>query len=330
MFRCCRAFAAVEQARGDVSLTYFEFGTLAAMWHFQQCGVDVAILEVGLGGRLDAVNVFEPDCAAVVTVDLDHQEYLGNDRETIGREKAGVFRAGKPAICGDAHPPASLLSHAEAIGAPLLCIGRDFGFQRQELQWSFWGPHGKHLSLPFPGLRGSYQLNNASVALAILAEMRSRLPVSIGDIKRGLLEVDWPGRFQVLPGRPTTIFDVGHNPHAARALAGSLKTMGYHPQTFAVFSMLRDKDLAEVVAAVNDQIDVWLVAGLDLPRGMSAEEVAAQLAAANARGKVLVYPNIAEAYSAACDKAGENDRIVVFGSFHTVAEAMAARRNRGH
>jgi dihydrofolate synthase/folylpolyglutamate synthase len=179
-------------------------------------------------------------------------------------------------------------------------------------------------------LRGSYQLNNASVALAILAEMRSRLPVSVGDIKRGLLEVDWPGRFQVLPGRPTTIFDVGHNPHAARALAGSLKTMGYHPQTFAVFSMLRDKDLAEVVAAVNDQIDVWLVAGLDLPRGMSAEEVAAQLAAANARGKVLVYPNIAEAYSAACDKAGENDRIVVFGSFHTVAEAMAARRNRGH
>lgn len=326
----CHAFSAVEQARGDVSLTYFEFGTLAAMWHFQQSGVDVAILEVGLGGRLDAVNVFDPDCAAVVTVDLDHQEYLGNDRETIGREKAGVFRAGKPAICGDVQPPASLLQHAAEIGAPLLCIGRDFGYQRQELQWSFWGPHGKHLSLPFPGLRGSYQLSNASVALAILAEMRSRLPVSVGDIKRGLLEVDWPGRFQVMPGRPTTILDVGHNPHAARALAGSLKTMGYHPQTYAVFSMLRDKDLCEVVAAVNDQIDVWLVAGLDLPRGMSGEEVAAQLAAANARGKVLVYPNIAEAYSAACDKAAENDRIVVFGSFHTVAEAMAARRNRGH
>lgn len=326
----CQSFAAVEQARGGISLTYFEFGTLAAMWHFQQSKVDVAILEVGLGGRLDAVNVFEPDCAAVVTVDLDHQDYLGDDRESIGREKAGIFRAAKPAICGDANPPASLLQYAQQIGAPLQCIGRDFGFQRQELQWSFWGPHGKHLSLPFPGLRGSYQLNNASVALAVLAEMRSRLPVSVGDIKRGLLEVDWPGRFQVLPGRPTTIFDVAHNPHAARALAGSLKTMGYHPQTFAVFSMLRDKDLREVVAAVDEQIDVWLVSGLDMPRGMSGEEVAAQLAAANAHGKIHVYANIGDAYAAACDKAAENDRIVAFGSFHTVAEAMAARRKRGH
>lgn len=326
----CLSFAAVEKARGEISLTYFEFGTLAAMWHFQHSKVDVAILEVGLGGRLDAVNVFEPDCAAVVTVDLDHQDYLGDDRESIGREKAGIFRAAKPAICGDANPPASLLQYAQQIGAPLQCIGRDFGFQRQELQWSFWGPHGKHLSLPFPGLRGSYQLNNASVALAVLAEMRSRLPVSVGDIKRGLLEVDWPGRFQVLPGRPTTIFDVAHNPHAARALAGSLKTMGYHPQTFAVFSMLRDKDLREVVAAVDEQVDVWLVAGLDMPRGMSGDEIAAQLAAANAHGKIHVYANISDAYAAACDKAAENDRIVAFGSFHTVAEAMAARRKRGH
>lgn len=326
----CQSFAAVEQARGEISLTYFEFGTLAAMWHFQHSKVDVAILEVGLGGRLDAVNVFEPDCAAVVTVDLDHQDYLGDDRESIGREKAGIFRAAKPAICGDANPPASLLQYAQQIGAPLQCIGRDFGFQRQELQWSFWGAHGKHLSLPFPGLRGSYQLNNASVALAVLAEMRSKMPVSVGDIKRGLLEVDWPGRFQVLPGRPTTIFDVAHNPHAARALAGGLKTMGYHPQTFAVFSMLRDKDLREVVAAVDEQIDAWLVAGLDMPRGMSGEEVAAQLAAANAHGKIHVYANIDDAYAAACDKAAENDRIVAFGSFHTVAEAMAARRKRGH
>lgn len=324
----CDSFAAVEAARGDVSLTYFEFGTLAAIHHFMRSNVDVAILEVGLGGRLDAVNVFEPDCAVVVSVDLDHQDYLGPDRESIGREKAGIFRTGKPAIIGEPNPPASLLDYAQQLGADWQRIGGDFGFQRQELQWSFSGRHGKHLSLPFPGLRGSYQLANAAVALAALGELRERLPVGINAIKRGLLEVDWPGRFQVLPGRPTTILDVAHNPHAARALASGLKTMGYHPQTFAVFSLLRDKDIAGVIDAVKDQIDCWYVSGLGMPRGMSGDELAAKLAQANVCGKIVVLPSVAEAYFAACDKASENDRIVVFGSFHTVAAAMAARRQR--
>lgn len=324
----CDSFAAVDAARGDVSLTYFEFGTLAAMHHFQRSNVDVAILEVGLGGRLDAVNLFDPDCSVVVSVDLDHQDYLGPDRESIGREKAGIFRAAKPAIVGDNQPPLSLLNYAKEVGAELQQIGVDFGFQRQELQWSFSGRHGKHLSLPFPALRGSYQLANAAVALAALGELRERLPVGISAIKRGLLEVDWPGRFQVLPGRPTIILDVAHNPHAATAMAFSLKTMGYHPETSAVFSMLRDKDVVGVVEAVQDQIDHWYVAGLDMPRGMSGEEVATKLAEANVRGKVTLLPSVQDAYFSACDKASENDRIVVFGSFHTVAAAMAARRQR--
>ena len=326
----CDAFSAVDAARGDVSLTYFEFGTLAAMWHFQRCQVEVAVLEVGLGGRLDAVNLFDPDCAVVVSVDLDHQEYLGSDRESIGREKAGILRAGKPAIIGDPNPPQSLLEHAATIGADVQRIGVDFGFQRQELQWSYSGRHGKHLSLPFPGLRGAYQLANASVALAALGALRDRLPVGIGAIKRGLLEVDWPGRFQVLPGRPTTILDVAHNPHAAQALAGSLKTMGYHPETWAVFSILGDKDIYGVVEGLKDLVDHWLVAGLEVPRGMAAADIAAHLQGVGVRGKVDTYPTVQAAYDAACDKAGENDRIVVFGSFHTVAAAMAARQQRDH
>lgn len=319
------SFAAVEAARGDVPLTYFEFGTLAAVHRFIAAGVDAIVLEVGLGGRLDAVNVFEPDVSVVVSVDLDHQSYLGNDRESIGFEKAGIFRSGKPAVCADSHPPASLVRHAADIGAQLYCIGSDFGFSRMDHQWSFSMGERHWHALPLPALRGTYQIGNASAALAVLTLLRERLPVDLGAIKRGLLEVDWPGRFQVLPGRPQVVLDVGHNPHAVRAMVANLHQLPFAENRFAVFSMLADKDLETVVDLAAGEFDVWLVAGLDLPRGQTAAEIADRLRARGVKN-VQVYEQVAQAWKAALSAASENDRIVVFGSFHTVAEALIARQ----
>ncbi|WP_215782356.1 bifunctional tetrahydrofolate synthase/dihydrofolate synthase [Paludibacterium sp. B53371] len=324
--RLVEAFAAVEAGRAEVPLSYFEFGTLAAVQCFMQAEVDVMVLEVGLGGRLDAVNVFEPDVSVVVSVDLDHQDYLGDDRETIGFEKAGIFRAGKPAICADAHPPQKLLDHAAAIGAPLFLIGRDFGFTRMEQQWSFSMGERHWHALPFPALRGSYQLANASAALAVLAQLRTQLPVDLGAIKRGLLEVDWPGRFQVLPGRPQVVLDVGHNPHAVRALVANLRQLPFAENRYAVFSMLADKDLAAVAALAAGEFDGWFVGGLHMPRGQRAEEIAAILKTAGAKN-LRLFDTVSDAWKSALSVAAENDRIVVFGSFHTVAEVMSARQS---
>lgn len=322
------SFRAIEQGRGEISLTYFEFGTLAAMRLFMDAKVDVAILEVGLGGRLDAVNVFEPEVAAVVSVDIDHQSYLGDSREAIGYEKAGIFRCAKPALCADPVPPASLLAHAEKIGADLRLIGRDFGYQKQNegQQWMAWSkdlPY--HHALPYPALRGDYQLGNASLVLAMLDVMHARLPVSAGNIKQGLLEVEWPARFQVLPGRPVVVLDVGHNPHAARVLRASLDQMAYFPKTHAVFGMMADKDIAAVVACLADRIDVWHVAAPQLPRAASAQSVAQLISKQAPDAKVLCYPSVAHAWQAASKSATEDDRILAFGSFYTVAEVMHAR-----
>lgn len=325
--RIIDSFQAIEDARGDTTLTYFEFGTLAAMHSFIEEGVDVAVMEVGLGGRLDAVNIFEPTVSVVVSVDLDHQAILGNTRELVGFEKAGIYRPGKLAICADPNPPQSLLDHAATIGADLKLIGRDFGISKLENQWSFrMGDHHRH-ALPMPALRGEYQLVNAAAVLAALEGVREVLPVGIGAIKRGLLEVDWPGRFQVLPGRPLVIMDVGHNPHAARALADSLRRMPYSQQRIAVFSMLADKDLAATIAPLKDEFDAWYVGGLDMPRGQKAATLAAQLAEQGIKS-IMQFESVTDAWHAAFSAAGENDRITVFGSFHTVAEVMAARNSR--
>ena len=325
--RIVDSFAAIQAARGDISLSYFEFGTLAAVHAFVEEGVDVAVLEVGLGGRLDAVNIFEPAVSVVVSVDLDHQAYLGDTREQVGFEKAGIFRAGVPAVCADPNPPHALLDVAAQLGTPLHLVGRDFGVTRMDNQWSFhMGEAHKH-ALPIPALRGEYQLVNAATALAVLELLKPVLPVSLGAVKRGLLEVEWPGRFQVLPGRPVTVLDVGHNPHAARALADSLKRMAFASQRIAVFSMLSDKDMASVVSLLKDEFDVWLVGGLDMPRGRSAAAIAAELESMGIRG-VHRYETVPLAWDAALSMAGENDRIVVFGSFHTVAEVMEQRLHR--
>ncbi|OSI18899.1 bifunctional tetrahydrofolate synthase/dihydrofolate synthase [Neisseria dentiae] len=328
------SFERIEAARGGVSLTYFEFNTLAAVDIFMRENVDVMVLEVGLGGRLDAVNVFDADCAVVTSVDLDHQSFLGDTVEAVGYEKAGVFRSGKPAVCGQNPPPESLRRHAESIGANLLLAKRDFDFSRMEQQqWSFHfhptaasglsdGLKRNRNALPVPALRGAYQLGNAACALAVIECLNPRLPIDIGSIKRGLLLVHNPGRFQVLPGRPLTILDVAHNPHAARALRQGLIALPFAEKRTAVFSILADKDSDGVIDIVKDQFDQWYIAPLHLPRGMSGEEIAQKL---NRCGidAVQSFENIQAAYQAALAQAGENDRITVFGSFHTVAEVMA-------
>jgi dihydrofolate synthase / folylpolyglutamate synthase len=319
----CESFAKVEAARGDTSLTYFEFGTLAAWEAFSGAAVDAVILEVGLGGRLDAVNVFDADCAVVTSIDLDHMDYLGETREAIGFEKAGILRPGRPAIVGDAQPPQSLQDHAVSIGADLQIIGKDFGFMADQGQWTYWGRRGRRGGLAYPALRGAIQLANASTAIAGLEALAERLPVSMQDIRRGLIEVELPGRFQVLPGRPTVVLDVGHNPQAAGVLAENLGGMAFHPETWAVFGMLNDKDIAGVVERVRGRIDRWLVTGLPGPRGMGATGLAELLDELGIRVEGR-FDSPAEAYCAAKGRAGEDDRIVAFGSFLTVSGVLQA------
>ena len=320
--RLCAAFETIERARGEITLTYFEFGTLAAWEIFAVEALDAVILEVGLGGRLDAVNAFETDCALLTSVDLDHTDYLGDTRERIGSEKAGIFRRGKPAVVADPDPPRSVLDHAGAVGADLWLIGRDFGYRKQGQQWMFWGRGVRRGGLAPPALRGDRQLANASAALAALDALRARLPVGMQDIRNGLAHVDLPARFQVLPGRPTVVLDVAHNPQAAAVLAENLAGMGFYPETYAVFGMLRDKDIVGVCRALKNRISAWFAADLSVPRGAGAQVLADALASASAGGDVLCFRNPREAYAAAQKRANENDRIVVFGSFHTVAEVM--------
>lgn len=325
----CAAFERVEHARGDagVPLTYFEFGTLGAWEVFSAAGLDVIILEVGLGGRLDAVNIYEPDCAIVTGVDLDHMDFLGDTREKIGFEKAGIFRASKPAICGDTQVPQSLIDHAVNIGVDLQLIGRDFGYatQSETRQWSWWGrKEAKRGGLAYPALRGSRQLGNASVVLAALDTLQDRLPLSMAEIRQGLATVELPGRFQTLPGRPVTVLDVAHNPQAARVLADNLLDQGFFGTTWAVCGMLRDKDMAGVIAALKGRVERWLPCTLGGPRGATSSELAQCLQAA---GETVdsEFDTVMAAYVHAKEKAAENDRIVIFGSFLTVAEVLESQ-----
>ncbi|BBE50340.1 Dihydrofolate synthase/folylpolyglutamate synthase [Ferriphaselus amnicola] len=330
----CASFEAIEHSRGDIPLTYFEFGTLAAMQCFIEHKVDVSILEVGLGGRLDAVNVFDADVAVVTSVDIDHIDYLGDTREQIAFEKAGIFRQGRVAICADSDVPLALRAHAEKIGAELWCVASEFGFEvlshvhgAGAQQWNYHSQVGLRNALPIPALRGAFQLHNASAVLAALDALKERLPVSMDAVRRGLVEVQLAGRFQFVPGTPTLILDVAHNPHAARSLAQNLASLP-PAKTYAVFAMLKDKDMAGVVEALKDQIDVWLVAGIAAPRGATAKELAQVLREASVQGEIVTFENTAAALLHACKVVAETDRIAAFGSFYTVAEVMQARKLR--
>lgn len=327
------ALTEVEAARsgepGQVSLTYFEFSTLAALRVFAAAGLDVLVLEVGLGGRLDAVNIVDADVAVITTIDIDHVEYLGSTRDAIAREKAGIMRSGRIAICGDPDPPRTLVERAREIGAPLWRIGHEYRYRVEGLQWRYEGPRGARYGLPHPALRGRYQLANAATVLAALDALHAKLPVQGGALRDGLVGVELAGRFQVLPGRPAAVLDVAHNPHAARALAATLDAMGRFPRTFAVFGMLADKDIDGVIAALAPRIDVWHVAPLPGPRGAKAEHLAERLVAAGvAHDAVRIFADVAQAWRAATDAAGEADRIAAFGSFLTIAAVLASIRER--
>lgn len=324
----CDAFAAVEAARGDIPLTYFEQGTLAALWLFLREPLQALVLEVGLGGRLDAVNLWDGDCAIVTSVDLDHQAFLGDTREAIGAEKAGIFRAGRPAICGDGAPPQTLLDQAHRVGSLLLRVGHELRWERQEGAWNLRVWDEPYPALPLPAMAGRHQLSNAACAVAALHVLRDRLPVSRQALRQGLAQARQPGRFQVLGQAPLRIVDVAHNPHAARALADNLADLkARRPgpgRIIAVLGLLADKDGAGVITPLLPWVQRWHVAGLGGPRARSGVELEALLTPllTAGEGQVEAHATVGDAWRAACREAGPADTICAFGSFHTVAEVM--------
>ena len=324
-------FQAVETARGEIPLTYFEFTTLAIMRALSLAPIDVAILEVGLGGRLDAVNAIDGDCALITSIDLDHMDYLGPDRESIGFEKAGILRAGRPAVLSDPMPPASMLRHAADIGADLWLVGRDFSHGGDRQQWSWQGRGRRYNALAYPALRGANQLLNASGVLAVFEALRERLPISAQAVRSGLATVELPGRFQIVPGQPAIVLDVAHNPQAAATLAFNLDQMGFYPRTHAVFGAMHDKDIAGMVSRLAPLVDHWYLSDLPLPRAAKAEELERIVRAQLPAQQPSRHASPSAALHAALAAADPADRIVVFGSFLCVGGVLkdGVPRTRG-
>ncbi len=317
-------FGRVEAARQDVQLTYFEFTTLAILSLMAGAGLDLAILEVGLGGRLDAVNIIDADCAVITSIDLDHQEFLGPDRESIGREKAGILRAGRPAVVSDPVPPQSVVEAAQSLGADLWLLGRDYNFSGDKQQWAWAGRGRRYAGLAYPALRGANQLVNASGALAALETLRGRVPVTAQAVRNGLALVELPGRFQIVPGQPALVLDVAHNPHSVAALAANLDAMGFYPTTHAVFGAMADKDLAPMLRKMDPLVDRWYFSDLPTARAASAGALQAQWQALTQRKDASSSTHVAplEALRAAVAAADPADRILVFGSFYTVGGVL--------
>ena len=317
-------FERVEAARHDVLLTYFEFTTLAILSLMAASRLDVAILEVGLGGRLDAVNIVDADCAVVTCIALDHMDYLGNDRESIGREKAGILRTGKPAVVSDPMPPQSVLDRAVEIGADLWSLGRDFNFSGDKQQWAWAGRGRRYAGLAYPALRGANQLINASGVLAAFEALRPQLPVTAQAVRNGLAMVELPGRFQIVPGQPALVLDVAHNPHSVAALAANLDAMGFYPATHAVFGAMADKDLAAMLAKIGPLVDRWYFTDLPIARADTAAGLLGRWRAQETRRDVTAsaHADPMEALRSAAAAADPADRIVVFGSFHTVGGVL--------
>ncbi len=320
-------FAAVEAVRGDITLTQFEFSTLAIVRLLSQAEVDVIILEVGMGGRYDSVNAFDTDCAVITSIDLDHMEWLGPDRESIGLEKAQIMRPGKPCVVSDPLPPASVVKHGESIGADLWLVGRDFNHTGDRQQWGWAGRGRRYHGMSYPALRGANQLLNAAGAIAALESLRERLPINAQAIRTGLAMVELPGRFQVVPGQPALVLDVAHNPQAVAALALNLDAMGYFPRTHAVFGAMRDKDIPGLLARMAPLVDVWHCCALPTARAAGAEELAALVreAVAGRAGEpvaVHTHDSPAAGLATAAATAERADRIVVFGSFYAVGGVL--------
>lgn len=320
----CNAFEAIDQARGEISLTYFEFGTLAALYLFQQQPLDLWLLEVGLGGRLDAVNLIDADVALLTTVDLDHQAWLGEDRESIGREKAGIFRSETPAIIGELSPPHSVIDHAAALGTPLYRYGVDFGVEMTASQWDWWSQNRRYDALPLPTLPGAIQCQNSAAALMAFETLGWLEKLSSAHVAKGLQQVQLQGRFQQLEVAPALIVDVSHNPQAVDTLANHLQQQPSKGQTIAVVGMLRDKEVGRVISTLQSAVDRWIAVGLDGNRALPAEEMMREVMAVTDEA-VIQQPTVVEGVALARTLALPEDRILVFGSFYTVAAVLEAQ-----
>ncbi|MBI2993344.1 MAG: bifunctional tetrahydrofolate synthase/dihydrofolate synthase [Gammaproteobacteria bacterium] len=318
----CRAFERVDRARGEVSLTYFEFGTLAALEIFRSAGIDLAVLEVGLGGRLDAVNMIDPDVALVTTVDLDHERWLGFDRDSIGREKAGIYRAGRPAICADPDPPRSVAESAGAVGAQHYQLHRDFTFESHAETWDWRSGESVMADLPRPSANHRLQVQNAAGILMVLRHLPPLFQVNCDAICAGLVEFRLPGRFQIVPGVVPHIFDVAHNRQAAEVLALNLAALPCKGETHMVIGMLKDKNHQAVLSALAGSADTWHLVSLDGERGAGSRQLAEALAHVGHRGTARAFETVPDAMKAVGSLAAPGDRIVVTGSFVTVGAAM--------
>jgi dihydrofolate synthase/folylpolyglutamate synthase len=325
----CQAFDVVYEASQDVPLTYFEFGTVAALQIFRQHTLDIAILEVGMGGRLDAVNMIDSDIALVTGIGIDHTKYLGKDRESIGFEKAGIFRAKRPAVCSDPNPPQSLIQQAEKLGSSLYYLNRDFHYEKtSDSTWSWHTTDQHYENLPMPRLFGDFQLQNASGVLMVANLLRSQFSLSHSTLHKGLRTVQLNGRFQIIEGEITRIFDVAHNPHGAEVLKNTLKHYPCVGKTHAVVSVLQDKDISGIFRIMKESIAEWHISSLDTQRSASVDYLADILREmAVEQTHIHVYDSIKNAYHSALSNAEKGDRILVFGSFYTVGEILALEQN---
>ena len=318
----CESFSRIDHARGDISLTYFEFGTLAALDIFHQANVDVALLEVGLGGRLDAVNCLDADVALVTSVDLDHMQWLGPDRETIGREKAGIFRGDKPAICSDPHPPETVLQYAEEIGATLYIPGRDFNYQLSEDNWSWQWGSVIYENLPRPDQYNSCQIQNAAGVLMVLNTLKSRLPVDDRAIEKGLEDFSLAGRFQMLSEGTQTILDVAHNNQSAKMLVHNLKQFPNSGKTHIIIGMLKDKDRNSILGELIEIADYWHTVTISNSRGTDSETIKNELLDLGVTVPISESDTVANTFLKLQKETGMHDRIVVTGSFLSVGDAI--------
>ena len=319
----CNAFDIVDQSRGDTSLSYFEFGTLAAMHIFNNIELDVGIYEVGLGGRLDAVNIIDADLSIVSSIGIDHVQWLGSTRESIGLEKAGIFRSHSPAVCGDIDPPNSLIAYAKKLGTKLFLINQDFSFSTEGAEsWSFRSSKCSWETLPVPSLYGDTQISNAATALMGLLAIDDKLPVTHDSINKGLSEIKLLGRFQLISGPCEIVLDVAHNLDSAKVLVTNLKKLKPVTKTCAIFAVLADKDVNGIIDLVKDNIDEWYVSQISFDRALSGEDLKSEIQRQSPDTIVHTYPSVTEAYKAARQSVSESMRIVVFGSFLTVAEVL--------
>lgn len=325
----CRAFERINDARGDISLTYFEFGTLAALELCREAGVDIAVLEVGLGGRLDAVNVLDADCALVTAIDLDHQNYLGDTRELIAVEKAGIYRPGRPAVCSDPRPPVSLHDYVRRIDAQLSVYGQDFYCERHDDSWDWYAGSDSWTGLPYPDPFNSCQIQNATGVLMVLHHLRTQFPVSADAVRQGLVGFRLNGRFQVLPGEFQYVLDVAHNAHAARMLLDNLRQLPCTGRTHVIIGMLRDKDRRGVFEVLNEVADSWHTISLTNSRGTAAAVLTRELETLDTGKPISSHDDMAAALAAVRTQAAAADRVLITGSFLTVGAALRLLEAKG-